>query len=106
LGGAGQIYNVDNSKIGRVEIGASRFPAQNASGSGEQPLVSLVFRARRKGEAIFEFAPFRRENPVLLDAADSEVAALAVSTSVWTPWSAGFQARRSASLRILLTSGR
>jgi hypothetical protein len=72
-GSVGQIYVVDSATPGRVEVGVSRLPARDQTGSGEQPLINLFFRAKREGDAEFDFTPFRRGQPTLLDAADQEV---------------------------------
>ncbi len=73
-GSVGQIISkFDTATPGRVEVGVTRLPAGDQTGSGEQPLMNLFFRARREGDAELDFAPFRRGQPTLLDAADQEV---------------------------------
>jgi len=72
-GGIGQIYTVHEATPGRVEVGVSRWPAEEQTGSGEQPLINLILRSRRAGEAVFDFAPFRHAEPALLDAENQGV---------------------------------
>ncbi len=75
-GGVGQAYTVNTDTPGRVQVAVSRLPADDQAGSGEQSLINLSFRARREGDAELEFAPFRRDQPTLLDAANREVSAV------------------------------
>ncbi|MCP3981939.1 MAG: choice-of-anchor D domain-containing protein [bacterium] len=72
-GGPGQLYSVETSTPGRVEIAVTRLPAQDGASSGELPLISLMFRPRREGAARLAFAPSRRLLPSLLSADDHEV---------------------------------
>ncbi len=65
-GGAGQVMSVDARTAGRALISALRFPTRDLVGAGPQPLMDLIFRARRTGTARLAFAPFRRATPTLL----------------------------------------
>jgi hypothetical protein len=74
-GGVGQVFSsVDTSTPGRVGISAARLPNEDRVGSGRQVLLDLLFRPRREGSARLGFAPFQRDGPALISAADVDVA--------------------------------
>lgn len=66
-GRVGQLFSLDTATPGRVGVTAARLPQLDRAGSGVQPLMNLVFRARREGTATLDFAGFQGAAPALLD---------------------------------------
>jgi hypothetical protein len=72
-GGAGQAYSVESTTPGRVDVAVSRLPNEDRPGGPPRPLMNLLFRARRTGQADLTFGPRQQSGPSLLNAAGQDV---------------------------------
>jgi hypothetical protein len=59
-GAAAQIFGVGTQTPGRAEISVQRLPTEDRITQGAHPLLTLLFRSRRTGEARLEFDPSSR----------------------------------------------